>query len=65
MSAESSAWEHLVTFRWNRGRMDMSDAEARLEDLNALEDALRKLRRATEREVQAERSCSCRCRYRR
>lgn len=40
MSAESSAWDHVQTFRWHQGRPDMTRAEAKLEDLRALRTAV-------------------------
>ena len=40
MSAESSAFNHVLDFRWRQGDPAMSEPEARLHDLRALQAAL-------------------------
>lgn len=40
MSAESSAFDHILDFRWRQGDPSISEAEARLHDLRALQAAI-------------------------
>ncbi|WP_454140773.1 hypothetical protein [Microbacterium lacticum] len=40
MSAESSAFNHVMEFRWRQGDPDIPEAEARLHDLGALQLAI-------------------------
>lgn len=40
MSAESSAFNHILDFRWRQGDPAISEPEARLHDLRALHTAL-------------------------
>lgn len=40
MSAESAAFDHVLDFRWRQGDPSISEAEARLHDLRALQAAI-------------------------
>ena len=40
MSAESAAFSHVLDFRWRQGDPSISEAEARLHDLRALQAAI-------------------------
>lgn len=60
MSAESSAWDHVQTFRWHQGRPDMTRAEAKVEDLRALRSAVEESIRDAKRDLTAEQPCRCR-----
>ena len=40
MSAENAAFHHVLDFRWRQGDPNLTETEARLHDLRALQSAL-------------------------
>lgn len=54
MSAESAAFDHILDFRWRQGDTAISEPEARLHDLRALQAALTEVVEVTVGDARAE-----------